>query len=53
MYTALPPSPLSPRQSVLCPGLQVLNGGRFFDREGNRVRQEGEQYHSNGVRQQY
>eukprot|EP00884_Botryococcus_braunii_P005386 jgi/Botrbrau1/14849/Bobra.0326s0003.1 len=29
---------------------QILGGGRFFDREGNRVPQKGEQYQANGVR---
>jgi hypothetical protein len=33
--------------------LQVLNGGRFFDKNGNRVASHGESYQPNGVREQY
>lgn len=32
---------------------QVLGGGRFFDRDGNRVAAPGERYAANGVRQQF
>lgn len=31
---------------------QIINGGRFFDREGRRVEQAGEAYQENGVRVQ-
>lgn len=31
---------------------QIINGGRFFDKEGNRVPQPGERYAPNGVRLQ-
>jgi len=32
---------------------QIINGGRFFDKEGNRVAADGAKYAANGVRQQY
>ena len=32
---------------------QILGGGRFFDRHGNRVAVEGEAYKPNGVRMMY
>lgn len=32
---------------------QVINGGRHFDKEGNRVAATGERYQPNGVREQY
>ena len=32
---------------------QILGGGRFFDRDGNRVAVEGEAYKPNGVRMLY
>lgn len=31
---------------------QVVGGGRFFDKEGQRVAQPGQQYQQNGVRVQ-
>lgn len=31
---------------------QILQGGNFFDKEGNRVRQPGAEYAENGVRVQ-
>jgi chlorophyll(ide) b reductase len=31
---------------------QILQGGRFFDKDGNRVRQPGAEYAENGVRVQ-
>ena len=32
---------------------QILGGGRFFDKEGRRVPQEGARYKANGVRLLY
>lgn len=32
---------------------QILGGGRFFDNEGNRVVESGQEYERNGVRRQY
>ena len=32
---------------------QILNGGRFFDKEGRRVEQPGVRYRENGVRLPY
>ena len=32
---------------------QIANGGRFFDKEGNRVREAGVAYKENGVRVLY
>lgn len=32
---------------------QIVSGGRFFDKDGNRVEVEGCRYRSNGVRVQY
>ena len=31
---------------------QIVNGGRFFDKDGERVRAAGEEYAQNGVREQ-
>jgi hypothetical protein len=31
---------------------QIINGGRFFDKEGNRVQRPGEEYSPDGVRLQ-
>lgn len=31
---------------------QILNGGRFFDKEGRRVAAPGQRYQANGVRVQ-
>ncbi len=31
---------------------QIINGGRFFDKEGRRVAAPGQQYQENGVRVQ-
>ncbi|KAK3238257.1 chlorophyll(ide) b reductase, variant 2 [Cymbomonas tetramitiformis] len=32
---------------------QIINGGRFFDKEGNRVPERGAKYQENGVRKWY
>lgn len=32
---------------------QIINGGRFFDKEGNRVPERGVKYQENGVRKWY
>mmetsp|Transcript_13664 Transcript_13664/g.26228 ORF Transcript_13664/g.26228 Transcript_13664/m.26228 type:complete len:389 (+) Transcript_13664:85-1251(+) len=32
---------------------QIINGGRFFDKQGDRVRVEGDEYKENGVRLLY
>ena len=32
---------------------QIVNGGRFFDKQGNRVTQPGANYKANGVRLLY
>lgn len=31
---------------------QIINGGRFFDKDGERVRRAGEAYQDNGVKVQ-
>jgi hypothetical protein len=46
-------SPLSSLGRVLLGAPQILNGGRFFDREGNRVPVGDAQYQENGVRLPY
>ena len=46
-------SPVSSVGRVLLRAPQILNGGRFFDREGRRVESEGADYHENGVRLPY
>lgn len=50
------PAPLPPPRPAalrMLRGLpQVLHGGRFFDREGQRVQRPGERYQANGVRVQ-
>lgn len=38
---------------VLLRAPQILNGGRFFDREGLRVRAGDAEYQDNGVRLPY
>jgi len=43
-------SPASAFARVLAGVPQVLGGGRFFDREGERVPQPGATYDSSGVR---
>lgn len=46
-------SPALPAALRMLRGLpQILNGGRFFDAEGNRVARPGEAYQANGVRVQ-
>ena len=45
-----PPRPAALRMLRGLP--QVLHGGRFFDREGQRVQRPGERYQANGVRVQ-
>lgn len=32
---------------------QIINGGRFFDKNGDRVVAAGQKYAENGVREQY
>jgi len=32
---------------------QIINGGRFFDKDGNRVAKPGQSYQTNGVRSQF
>ena len=50
----LPPTPHSCFAALrILRGLpQIINGGRFLDKQGNRVRQPGERYAPNGVRLQ-
>ena len=49
----LPASLLLPAALRILRGVpQIINGGRFFDKEGNRVPQPGERYAANGVRLQ-
>lgn len=47
---------LSPLKAVAGVALgvpQILNGGRFFDKEGQRVKEPGVRYQENGVRLPY
>ena len=47
---------LSPLKAVTGVALgvpQILNGGRFFDKEGQRVKEPGVRYQENGVRLPY
>lgn len=44
-------SPASAFARVLTGVPQIIGGGRFFDRAGNRVPQPGATYDSSGVRQ--
>ncbi len=46
-------SPLSAVSGVALGLPQILNGGRFFDREGQRVQKAGMKYKENGVRLPY
>eukprot|EP00897_Mesotaenium_endlicherianum_P010801 jgi/Mesen1/974/ME000012S00517 len=43
-------SPLGAFTKVITRVPQIINGGRFFDKEGNRVAQNGVEYEPNGVR---
>lgn len=43
-------SPVSAAVRVLGRIPQIINGGRFFDKAGNRVQQPGQRYAANGVR---
>lgn len=46
-------SPASAVARVLSRMPQIIRGGRFFDREGERVRQAGQRYAANGVREPF
>ena len=46
-------TPLSSFGRVLLGVPQIISGGRFFDKEGNRVRTGDAQYQDNGVRLPY
>lgn len=46
-------SPLSAVAKVISRLPQIINGGRFFDRSGERVQQRGQKYAANGVREPY
>lgn len=54
--TANRPAPAAPHSFTalrILRGLpQIINGGRFFDKDGNRVVLPGERYATNGVRLQ-
>lgn len=43
-------SPLSAFFKVVTGFPQILSGGRFFDKDGNRVVVAGKTYHDNGVK---
>lgn len=46
------PLPLPTALRILRGLPQIINGGRFFDKDGNRVPQPGQRYAPNGVRLQ-
>ncbi|KAG1666358.1 hypothetical protein FOA52_007896 [Chlamydomonas sp. UWO 241] len=46
-------TPVTALSRVLTGLPQIINGGRFFDKDGNRVAQQGAQYKGNGVRVPY
>lgn len=43
-------SPVSAVGRVMFGAQQIIGGGRFFDKEGNRVRAADARYKGNGVR---
>ena len=46
-------NPVSAVGRVLSRVPQIVRGGRFFDKQGRRVAEAGQQYADNGVRQMY
>lgn len=41
------------RSRIVCSSLQIVGGGRFFDKQGRRVEQGGYQYTEFGAKSPY
>lgn len=46
-------SPVSAVLRVIAGAPEIISGGRFFDKNGDRVAQQGQDFEENGVRKLY